>query len=119
MVLCIVSTTFTKATNLCNVFLIFYDYLIFCEFTLFGAFIFTVGNLTISTFYFKSVIYLRDIMDSTDKRSQIRLTLISSHSDRENMIALFVFSFILLFLLLHRKKGFEIGSWYISNFLII
>ena len=33
LVLCIVSTIFTNVTNLCNTFLIFYDYLNFCYFT--------------------------------------------------------------------------------------
>ena len=42
-------------------------------------------------------------MDSIEEGSQIRLTLISSHSDRKNMIVVFVFNFIPLFLLLPHK----------------
>ena len=118
MVLCIVSTTFTNATNLCNVFLIFYDYLIFWEFNLFGAFTFAVANLTISTFYFKTVIYLRGIMDSIEERSQIRLTLISSHSDRKNMIVVFVFNFIPLFLLLPHKIDLRLTAGISAIFLL-
>ena len=43
-------------------------------------------------------------MVSTNELFQIRLTLIASSSDYENAIALFVFSFILLFLLLTHKR---------------
>ena len=59
---------FTNATNLCNIFLIFYDYLNFCYFTIFGSIKFSVENFITSTLYFtKSVIYLRDITVSTKK----------------------------------------------------
>ena len=110
LVLCIVSTVFTNVTNLCNIFLIFYNYLNFCYFTIF----------TTSTFYFKSIIYLRDITVSTKELFQIRLTLISNSSSFENMIASFAFSFILLFLLpfATTQKRFEVESLYINNLLI-
>ena len=102
---CIVYAIFTNVTNLCNIFLIFYDYLNFCYFTIFGSIKFAVENFAISTLYFaQSVIYLRDITVSTKERFQIRLTLISNSSDCENTMVLFVFSFILLFLLLPYKR---------------
>ena len=105
LILCIVYTSFTNITNLCNIFLIFYDYLNFCYFTTFGSIKFAVENLTASTIYFfKPVIYLTDITVSTKKLFPIRLTLISNSSDCEIIIVLFVFSFILLFLLLPQKK---------------
>ena len=37
LVLCIVTTIFTNATNLCNIFLIFYNHLNFCYFTIFDS----------------------------------------------------------------------------------
>ena len=111
LVLCIVYTIFTNVTNLCNIFSIFYDYLNFCYFTIFGSIKFSVENFITSTLYFtKSVIYLRDIMVSTKELFQIRLTLISNSSDCENMIALFVFSFILLFLLLLHKRHLRLKA---------
>ena len=104
VVLCIIYTNFTDFTNRCNIFLIFYNYLIFCYFTIFGSFKFAVENFTTSTLYFtNSVIYSRDTTVSTKEPFQTRLTLISISSDCENMIALFRFSFILLFLLLPHK----------------
>ena len=111
MVLCIVYTIFTNVTNLCNIFSIFYDYLNFCYFTIFGPTKLSVENVITSTLCFtKSVIYLRDIMVSTKELFQIRLTLISNSSDCENMIALFVFSFILLFLLLLHKRDLRLKA---------
>ena len=105
MVLCIVYAIFTNVFNLWNIFLIFYDDLNFCYCTIFRSIKSAVKNFITSTLYFtKSVIYLRDITVSTKELFQIRLTLISNSSDCENMIALFVFSFILLFLLLPRKR---------------
>ena len=72
---------FTNVTNLCNIFLIFYDYLNFCYFTIFGSIKFAVENFITSTLYFtKSVIYLRDITASTKEIFKIRLTLISNSS---------------------------------------
>ena len=50
------------------------------------------------------VIYLRHISVSNKELFQIKLTLINNSRDYENMIALFVFSFILLSLLLARKR---------------
>ena len=65
LVLCIVYSIFI-VTNLCNIFSIFYDYLNFCCFTIFGSIKFSVENVITSTLYFTtSVIYLRDIMVST------------------------------------------------------
>ena len=111
LVLCIVPTIFTNVTNLCNIFLIFYDYLNFCYFTIFGSIKFEVENFITSTLYFtKSVIYLRDITVSIKELFQIKLTLISNCSDWENMIALFVFSFILLFLLLPHTKNLRLKA---------
>ena len=91
-----------------NTFSIFYDYLNFCYFTIFGSIKFSVKKFITSTLYFtKSVIYLRDITVSAKELFQIRLTPVSNSSDCENMIvfvlfvimtALFVFNFILLFL---------------------
>ena len=103
LVLCIVSTIFTNFTNLCNIFLIFYDYLNL--------------QLKTSTFCFKSIIYLRNIMVSTKELFQIRLTLISNSSDCENMIVLFVFSFILLFLLLPHKRDLRLKACISTIFL--
>ena len=37
LVLCIVFTIFTNVIYLCNIFLVFYDYLNFCYFTIFGS----------------------------------------------------------------------------------
>ena len=44
LVLCVVSTIVTNVTKLCNIFLIFYDYLNFCYFTSFGSIKFAVKN---------------------------------------------------------------------------
>ena len=66
LVLCIAYTIFTNVTNLCNTFSIFYDYLIFCYFTIFGSINFSVEKFITTPLYFtKSVIYLRDITVST------------------------------------------------------
>ena len=120
MVLCIVYTIFTNVTNLCNIFSIFYDYLNFCYFTIFGSIKFSVENfITITLYFTKSVIYLRDIMVSTKELFQIRLTLISNSSDCENMIALFVFSFILLFLLLPHKRDLRLKACISTIFLFV
>ena len=89
LVLCIVYTIFTNVTNLCSIFLIFYGYLNFFYFTIFGSIKFAVENFITSALYFtKLVIYLRDKTVSTKKLFQIRLTLISTSSNCENMIAL-------------------------------
>ena len=118
MVLCIVSNIFTNVTNLCNIFLIFYDYLNVCYFTVFGSVKFAVENFITSTFYFtKSVIYLRDMTVSTKELFQISVTLINNISDCENMIALFVFSFILLFLLLPHKRDLRLKACISTIFL--
>ena len=118
LVLCIVYTIFTNVTNLCNIFSIFYDYLNFCYFTIFGSIKFSVENfITITLYFTKSVIYLRDIMVSTKELFQIRLTLISNSSDCENMIALLVFSFILLFLLLPHKRDLRLKACISTIFL--
>ena len=115
---CIVYTIFTNVTNLCNIFLIFYDYLNFCYFSIFGSIKFAVENFAISTLYFaKSVIYLRDITVSTKERFQIRLTLVSNSSDCENTMGLFVFSFILLFLLLPHKRDLRLKACISTIFL--
>ena len=120
LVLCIVYTIFTNVTNLCNIFSIFYDYLNFCYFTIFGSIKFSVENfITITLYFTKSVIYLRDIMVSTKELFQIRLTLISNSSDCENMIALFVFSFILLFLLLPHKRDLRLKACISTIFLFV
>ena len=109
MVLCIVYTVFTNVTNLWNIFLIFYDHLDIFYFTIFGSIKFAVENFITSTLYStKSVNYLKDATISIKEFFQIRLTLISNSSDCENMIALFVFSFILLRLCYHTK---EIWGW--------
>ena len=111
LVFCIVYTIFTTVTNLCNIFLILYDYLNFYYFTIFGFIRFEVENFITSTLYFtKSVIYLRDTMVSTKELFQISLTLISKSSDCENMIGLFIFSFILLFLLLPHKRDLRLKA---------
>ena len=52
------------------------------------------------------VIYLSDMTVSTKELFQIIITRISNSSDCENAIALFLFSFILLFLLLPHKRDF-------------
>ena len=49
-------------------------------------------------------------MVSTKELFQIRLTLISNGSDCENMIALFVFSFIPLFLLIPHKRDLTLKA---------
>ena len=111
LVLCIVYTIFTNVTNLCNIFSVFYDYLNFCYFTIFGSIKFSIENVITSTLYFtKLVIYLRDIMVSTKELFQIWLTQISNSSDCKNMIALFVLSFILLFLLLPGKRDLRLKA---------
>ena len=117
VVLCVVPTIFTNVTNLCNIFLIFYDYLNFCYFTIFGSVKFTVENFTTSTFYFKLIIYLRVITVSTKELFQIRLTLVSNSSDCENMTALIVFSFILVFLLLPHKGDLRLKACISTIFL--
>ena len=68
-------------------------------------------------YFTKLVIYLRDIMVSIKELFQIRLTLISNSSDCENMIALFVFSFILLFLLLPHTKNLRLKACILTIFL--
>ena len=91
------------------IFLIFYNYLNFCYFTIFGSAKFAVENSITSIFYvpnFMSVIYLSDMTVSTKELFQIIITRISNSSDCENAIALFLFSFILLFLLLPHKRDF-------------
>ena len=109
LVLCIIYTIFTNVTNPCNIFSIFFNYLNFCLFTIFGSLKLSVENFITSTLDFtKSVIYLRDIIVSTKELFQIRLTLISNTSNCENMIALLVFSFILLFLLLPHKRDLRL-----------
>ena len=109
--LCIVYTVFTNVTNLCNIFLKFYDYLNFCYSTIFDSIKFAVENFMTSTLYFtKSVIYLRYITVSTKELFQIRLTLISNSSDCENIVDLFVFTFIVLFLLLPRKRDLRLKA---------
>ena len=71
LVLCIVYTNFTHVTNLCNIVLIFYNYLNVCYFTIFGFIKFAVENFITSTLYFaKSVIYLRGITVSTKELFQ-------------------------------------------------
>ena len=118
MVLSIVCTIFTNVTNLCNIFSIFYDFLNFCYFTIFGSINFAVESFTNSAFYFaKSVIYLSDITVSTKELFQIRLILISNSSDCENMIPLFVFSFILLFLVLPHKRDLRLKAYISTIFL--
>ena len=109
LVLCIVTTTFINVTNLCNIFLLFYNSLNFSYFTIFGSVKVAVENFITSIYYFiKSVIYLRDITVSTKDPFQIRLTLISNSSDYENMIALFVFRFILIFVLQPHKRDLRL-----------
>ena len=95
LVLCIVSTIFTNVTNVCNRFLIFYDYLNFCYFIT-------------STFYFQLIMYLRDITVSTKELFWIRLTLISNSSDCEGMIALF---YLVLFFYSFCCNTKEIWGW--------
>ena len=120
LVLCIVSTIFTNVTNLCNIFLIFYDYLNVCYFTIFGSIKFAVENLITSTLYFtKSVIYLRDITVSTKELFQIRLTLISNSRDCKNMIASFVFSIVILFFLLPHTRNLRLKACISTIFLFL
>ena len=111
MVLCIVYAIFTNAINLWNIFLIFYDDLNFCYCTIFRSIKSAVKNFITSTLYFtKSVIYLRDITVSTKELFQIRLTLISNSSNCENMIALFLFSVVILFFLLPHKRDLRLKA---------
>ena len=125
LVLCIVYAIFTNVTNLCNTFLIFYDYLFFfccccccCYFTIFCSARFAVENFITNTLYFtNSVIYLKDIRVSTKKLFQIRPTLMNNSSDCKTMIALFVFSFILLFLLLPHKRDLRLKACISTIFL--
>ena len=70
---------------------------------------FAKENLITSTLCFtKSVIYFRDITVSTKELFKIRLTLVSNSSDCENVITLFAFSFIILFLLLPSKRDIRL-----------
>ena len=62
-------------------------------------------------------IYLRGITVSTKQLFQIRLTLISNNSDCKNMIALFVFSFISLFILLLYKRDLRLKACISAIFL--
>ena len=118
MVLYIVYTVFTNVINLWNIFLIFYDHLDFCYFTTFGSIKFAVENFITSTLYStKSVNYLKYATISTKEFVQIRLTLISNSSECENMIALFVFSFILLCLLLPHKRDLKLKACISTIFL--
>ena len=111
MVLCIVYAIFTNVINLWNIFLIFNDYLNFCYCTIFRSVKSAVKNFITSTLYFtKSVIYLGDITVSTKNVFQIRLTLISNSSDCENMIALFLFSVVILFFLLPHKRDLRLKA---------
>ena len=111
LVLCIVNTIFTNVTNLYNIFLIFSDYLNFCYFAVFGSVKVAIKNFKTSIFYItKLVIYLSDITAPTKELFQIRLTPISNSSDCENRIALFVFNFILLFLLLPHKRDLRLKA---------
>ena len=55
LVLCIVYTIFTDVTNLCNAFSMFYDYLNFCYFTIFGSFKFAVKNFITNILYFTNL----------------------------------------------------------------
>ena len=120
LALCIVSRFFNNDANQCHIFLIFYDYLNFCYYTIFGSIKFAVENFITSTLYFtKSVNYFRDITVSTKELFQIRLTLISNNSDCENMIALFVFSFILLFLLVSHNRDLKLKAFISTIFLFL
>ena len=77
----------------------------------FWVYRFAVENFIISTLYFtKSAIYFRDITVSTKELFKIRLTLVCNSSDCENVIILFVFSFILSFLLLPRKRHLRLKT---------
>ena len=76
-----------------------------------------VSFITSTLYFTKSVIYLRHITVSTKEIFQIRLSLISNSSDCENMIALFVFSFILLFLLLPHKRDLRLKACISTIFL--
>ena len=70
LILCIAYTIFSNVTNLCKTFLIFYDYLNFCDFTIFGSINFSVENFITSTLCFtKSTIYLRDMYDGFHQRT--------------------------------------------------
>ena len=120
LVLCIVYTIFTNVTNLCNIFLIFYDYLNFLLFYYFWVYRFALENFITSTLYFtKSAIYFRDITVSTKELFKIRLTLVSNSSNCENVITLFVFSFILSFLFPTTQKTFKIETLHINSLLLI
>ena len=111
MVLCIVYAIFTNVINLWKIFLIFNDYLNFCYCTIFRSVKSAVKNFITSTLYFtKSVIYLGDITVSTKNVFQIRLTLISNSSDCENMIALFLFSIVILFFLLPHERDLRLKA---------
>ena len=119
LVLYIVTTIFTTVINLCNIFLIFYNYLNFCYFTIFGSVKVAVENFITSVYYFtKLVIYLRDISVSKKELFQIKLILICNSSNYENMIALFVFSFILLFLVLQHKRDLRLKAHISSIFFL-
>ena len=76
-----------------------------------------VSFITSTLYFTKSVIYLRHITVFTKEIFQIRLSLISNSSDCENMIALFVFSFILLFLLLPHKRDLRLKACISTIFL--
>ena len=59
-------------------YVIYYNYLNFCYFTIFGSVKVAAEKFISSVYYFtKSVIYLRDIKVFTKELFQIRLTLIS------------------------------------------
>ena len=81
--------------KLCNIILIFRNNLNFSYLTIFGSVI-SVSNKELF---------------------QIKLTLIYNSRDYENMIALFVFSFILLFLLLAHKRDLRSKACISSIFL--
>ena len=109
---------FTNVTNLCNIFPIFHNDLNFCYFTIFGSVKFSVENVISSTLYFtKTVIYLRDIRVSTNELFGIRLTLISNSSSCKNVIALFLFTLIRLFLLLPHKRNLRLKACILTIFL--
>ena len=74
-------------------------------------------NIRVKICFTRSVIYLADVTVSTKELFQIILTLISNSSHCENMIALFVFSFILLFLLLPHKKDLRLKACISTIFL--
>ena len=64
------------------------------------------------------VIYLSDITVSAKELFQIRLTFISDSSDCENMIALFVFSFILLIPFLPHKRDLRLKACISTIFIL-